>query len=699
MKNKLKLIILTILVTLVIPVVFVKAESFPAFPMSFWGSVTIDGSPAPIGTIIKAYYGSVLAGIVTVKESGVYGYTELIKQRLVIGEGAGAITFKVQATGFNGGAETTGRSVITQNGFTSGLTVKKDLAFLSVDTTPPIITLNGGDVIFYKGSTYVDAGATALDNVDGDITVNIVVNQCGYSSGSGGGGSCYSIFASGPSGGSATSGGTSRLITYNVSDAAGNHATQVTRKVTEMWFSSSQSLSENTTVSTSTSNILVDNNNTTSSIVTVPNNVTNATVNVSALTTSTADKTTATIQGAMTINAATTIGVVKVEIPAGIQIVAGTPTWNGIINVPQVKENSTVTATPDSGNTASVSSVIEIGYGDTLLEFNKAVRINIAGQAGKYVGYSRSGAFTQITNICSVDTQVAGDALVAGGDCKIDVGSDLVIWTKHFTSFATYTQTAIPAPAPAPSSGGGGGGGGGGVSVTLPTNYSIKINSNATSTDNRNVRLTLAATNAALMAISNEATFTGINFGTYATTSNWTLNEGVGQKIVYVRFRSSSGGTVDASDSINLTASVLMPLEPTTPASTPQGQVLGEQRFAEGAMIRAIGDIDVYIVKYVGDKQFKRLILSPSVFNSYQHLKWENVLDVEKSETDAFITSELVRAVNDTKVYKLYPAGDTGQKRWVKTAEGFNRMGYDWDAIYEINSVDRNSYVTGAVIE
>ncbi|MBU2220126.1 hypothetical protein KJ665_03200 [Patescibacteria group bacterium] len=123
------------------------------------------------------------------------------------------------------------------------------------------------------------------------------------------------------------------------------------------------------------------------------------------------------------------------------------------------------------------------------------------------------------------------------------------------------------------------------------------------------------------------------------------------------------------------------------------------QDIAEGALIRAIGDIDVYIVKYMGSKQFKRLILSPSVFNSYEHLKWGDVLDVDKSVVDSFTTSELVRTVNDTKVYKLYPAGDTGQKRWVQTAEGFNRMGFDWDAIYEINAVDRNSYVTGANIE
>ena len=119
----------------------------------------------------------------------------------------------------------------------------------------------------------------------------------------------------------------------------------------------------------------------------------------------------------------------------------------------------------------------------------------------------------------------------------------------------------------------------------------------------------------------------------------------------------------------------------------------------EGALIRAIGDIDVYIVKYVGNKKFKRLILSPSVFNNYGHLKWSDIRDVDPAVVNAFTTSELVRAVGDPKVYKLYPAGDIGEKRWIKTAEAFLRMGFDWDAIYEINSFDRDSYITGSDLE
>ena len=43
--------------------------------------------------------------------------------------------------------------------------------------------------------------------------------------------------------------------------------------------------------------------------------------------------------------------------------------------------------------------------------------------------------------MCSADTQVAGDALAVDGECKIDSGADLVIRTKHFTSFATFSST------------------------------------------------------------------------------------------------------------------------------------------------------------------------------------------------------------------------------------------------------------------
>lgn len=109
----------------------------------------------------------------------------------------------------------------------------------------------------------------------------------------------------------------------------------------------------------------------------------------------------------------------------------------------------------------------------------------------------------------------------------------------------------------------------------------------------------------------------------------------------------------------------------------------------EGAMIRAKGGFDVYIVKYKNGKKFKRLILSPSVFKSYGHLKWEDIIDVDQTILDAYVTSEYVFVAGDNKVWKLESAGDTGKKIDVSAASN-----YDGDSVYEINATDRDSYVT-----
>ena len=82
--------------------------------------------------------------------------------------------------------------------------------------------------------------------------------------------------------------------------------------------------------------------------------------------------------------------------------------------------------------------------------------------------------FTTITTVCSADSQAVGDALPLEGDCKIDIGSDLVVWTKHFTNFVTYTQTTTPASSSSSSSSGGGGGGGGAPAPTPTTSASAK---------------------------------------------------------------------------------------------------------------------------------------------------------------------------------------------------------------------------------
>lgn len=79
----------------------------------------------------------------------------------------------------------------------------------SDDNTPPVITLTGSAQVYVdKGTSYTDAGATALDETDGDITSKIVVfNPVDVNTE----GSYY--------------------VTFNVSDNAGNNAAEVKRKV------------------------------------------------------------------------------------------------------------------------------------------------------------------------------------------------------------------------------------------------------------------------------------------------------------------------------------------------------------------------------------------------------------------------------------------------------------------------------------
>ncbi|CAG0957787.1 partial Pesticidal crystal protein Cry22Aa, partial [Methanosarcinales archaeon] len=81
----------------------------------------------------------------------------------------------------------------------------------AVDITPPVITLTGlSSVTVEAGSVYTDAGATAHDNIDGDLTSSIIT-----------GGLPVNTNILGP-----------HTVTYDVTDSNGNAAIQVTRTVT-----------------------------------------------------------------------------------------------------------------------------------------------------------------------------------------------------------------------------------------------------------------------------------------------------------------------------------------------------------------------------------------------------------------------------------------------------------------------------------
>ena len=65
---------------------------------------------------------------------------------------------------------------------------------------------------------------------------------------------------------------------------------------------------------------------------------------------------------------------------------------------------------------------------------------------------------------------------------------------------------------------------------------------------------------------------------------------------------------------------------------------------------------------------------------------------ISRSELDRYPTSNLVRKIGDTRIYLL--EGDT--KRWIVSADAFNRRGFNWDDVVVINSVEFNAFRTGA---
>ena len=257
-----------------------------------------------------------------------------------------------------------------------------------------------------------------------------------------------------------------------------------------------------------------------------------------------------------------------ITIPSSTVVTSADPAWDGVMQAPTV---TTITLPVTSGQTKTVSMAIEIGFTGAKLSFDKSVKMLFSGQAGKKVGSSTAGgAFTEITVTCGANSQAWADAnLGADGACKIDAGSDLVVWTKHFTKFAVYTQTQNPSS--------GGGGGGGGILVTPPilgpTPVAISGTSDVTT---RNITLVFSVSGAISMAISENANFSGVTWDTYALTKNFTLSDGYGQKTIYIKFRSSSGGDAITQIVLNYLppGTVLAaPTATTIPSATPKAVI------------------------------------------------------------------------------------------------------------------------------
>ena len=203
--------------------------------------------------------------------------------------------------------------------------------------------------------------------------------------------------------------------------------------------SSSSLLTPSIQVSSSSPQIVIfEELFTEAAVVNIPDTVPNPTLNLLALAQSSEESTAVTIPQEISINATTTLGQVRVSIPAGITITAPTSTWDAIIDLPQARDTASINLT-----NSTVLSAIKIGDSDVGLTFDKAIKLVFSGYAGKRIGYYDSvNAFHAITETCTENSQDWTDAnLSEAGDCKIDDDDDLVVWTKHFTEFVVYEDT------------------------------------------------------------------------------------------------------------------------------------------------------------------------------------------------------------------------------------------------------------------
>lgn len=110
---------------------------------------------------------------------------------------------------------------------------------------------------------------------------------------------------------------------------------------------------------------------------------------------------------------------------------------------------------------------------------------------------------------------------------------------------------------------------GGGASV-YPTNTSIRIDNNDDETDSTDVTLTLAATDAHWMLISEDPNYGDTDWELFETSKTFTLSDGYGTKTVYVKYKTIDNNQSPAvSDSIELVEPTVDPVPDPDPTPDP----------------------------------------------------------------------------------------------------------------------------------
>jgi hypothetical protein len=188
------------------------------------------------------------------------------------------------------------------------------------------------------------------------------------------------------------------------------------------------------------------------------------------------------------------------------------------------------------GTGSSATSVVIDGVAGTL---------TVTVPASAYFSFTSPNRF-----ILNDDAGLTDSCATDGDTLTINTASTVVI-----TPATTTTCSLI--------SGGGGGGGYVPSDTTAPTNTSVLINAGDNTTTSISTTLTLGATDATQMMISNDSAFTGGVWENFVASKSWTLTSGDGVKTVYAKFKDSVGNISSVvTDVITVSASGTIPSNP-----------------------------------------------------------------------------------------------------------------------------------------
>jgi len=139
---------------------------------------------------------------------------------------------------------------------------------------------------------------------------------------------------------------------------------------------------------------------------------------------------------------------------------------------------------------------------------------------------------------------------------------------------------------------------------------------------------------------------------------------------------------------------------PTISAFNSQGlkwndvQNTGETDMDKYPKIKLIKGEDDNRVFYITNSGMKKHLINTEVFNSYNN-KHSDVVKVDSEIINSFDTVNLFKDKEGNRVYKI----EGNKKKWIKTAEAFERQKYDWSEVVSVNNVELNAYGDDGVIE